>query len=406
MESIFDVVVVGGGPAGSTVSIFLGKMGHKVLLLDKSKFPRDKTCGDAISGKSRGVLRDLGITEIVEAVPHSKVFGVGFSSPDGTYVDIPIPQNYGIDYGYCCKREVFDNLLFQHAKKFATVQEEFEVLDIIKEGEAVVGVKAMDKKTNTEHTFKAKIIVGSDGATSIISRKLGLGEANPDHLCTGVRAYYKGVTGLGKSIELHFVDSLVPGYFWIFPLENGLANVGSVILASDMQNKKMNLSDETLKIINEHPVFKERFKNAQIEGGWKGWNLPLGSIHKKAHGNGWVLLGDAASLIDPFSGEGIGNAMTSGKIAAAAIHKALEAKDYSEKILSEYETNLWQVLGHEFHNSDRMQKIGKKKWLVNMILHKAKRSDWLRKQLSTSLLDQKARKGFSDPLFYIKALLA
>ncbi|MFH1750843.1 MAG: geranylgeranyl reductase family protein [Candidatus Micrarchaeota archaeon] len=406
-DQTFDVIIVGGGPSGSTCSMYLGKMGHKVLLLEKQKFPRDKTCGDAVSGKSRTVLRDLGITDIVESVPHFKVFGVTFSTPDGSEVDIPIPQNRGIDYGYCLPRYVYDNLLFQHAKKFATVIEEFEVTDIIKEGDMVVGVKGIDKATKTEKEFRAKVVTGADGATSVVARKLGLAEPQPEHICGGIRAYYKGVKGLTKSIELHFVESLVPGYFWIFPEADGMANVGAGMLTSDMQKKHVNLRDEMLRIINENPKFKARFEGATlVEGSFKGWNLPMGSIHRKAAGNGFVLLGDAASLIDPFSGEGIGNAMTSGKIAAATMHKALLANDFSEKMLSEYDVNLWKALGRELHNSHKMQRYGRIKWLLNLMIHKAKRSEWLRKELSTTLLDQHARQELSSPLFYLRVLLA
>ncbi len=405
-DDAYDVVIAGGGPGGSTCAAFLGKMGHKVLLLDKQKFPRDKTCGDAISGKSRGVLRDLGITDLVEEVPHAKIFGVTFSSPDGTTVDIPIPQNKGIDYGYCVRREVYDNLLLQYAKKFATVKEECEVTDVIKEGEKVVGLKAKDKIGGAEQVFRGKVIVGADGTNSVVARKLGLSQMDPAHLCAGVRTYYKGVKGVGKSIELHFVDSLIPGYFWIFPLEDGLANVGSGILISDMQQKHVNLKEETIKIIKENPVFKERFADAEMIGDWKGWNLPLGSKHRTAHGEGFVLLGDAAGLIDPFSGEGIGNAMASGKIAAATIHKALTSNDFSAKLLGEYETNVWQLLGRELKNSNRMQKLGKNRWLLNWIMHKTKKSEWLRKEISTTVIDQHAREGFSSPLFYLRVLLA
>ncbi|MEK6953982.1 MAG: geranylgeranyl reductase family protein [Candidatus Micrarchaeota archaeon] len=406
-DSNYDVIIVGGGPGGSTTSAYLGKMGHKVLLLEKAKFPRDKTCGDAVSGKSRGVLRDLGITDIVEGVPHFKVFGVMFSSPDGTTVDIPIPQNRGIDYGYCLPRYVFDNLLFQYAKNLVPTIEEFEVTDVIKEGNQVVGVKGLDKSTGTEKEFRAKIVIGSDGATSIVARKLGLSEPQPQHICAGIRAYYKGIKGLTKSIELHFVDSLVPGYFWIFPEADGMANVGAGILASDMQKKHINLKDEMLRIIKENPRFKDRFEGAQmVEGSIRGWNLPMGSIHRKAAGAGFMLVGDSASLIDPFSGEGIGNAMTAGKIAAATIHKALAANDFSEKMLMEYDANLWKVLGHEFHNSTKMQKYGRMKWLMNLMMHKAQRSEWLRTELSTSLLDQHARQELSSPLFYLRVLLA
>jgi flavin-dependent dehydrogenase len=160
-----------------------------------------------------------------------------------------------------------------------------------------------------------------------------------------------------------------------------------------------------LKLVNEHPMFKERFSSASIVGNVKGWNLPLGSIHKKPYGEGFVLVGDAASLIDPFSGEGIGNAMTSGKLAAATIHKALEANDFSAKMLEEYDKNLWALLGYELRNSEKMQKRGKTQWLVNLVLRKAQKNKELRGYIGSSLVDQHARQGFGSPMFYVRMLL-
>lgn len=407
MENTYDVVVIGGGPGGATTAAYLSKLGHSVLLLDKQKFPRDKTCGDAISGKSRGVLRDLGITDIVEAQPHSKVFGIIFSAPDGTVVDIPIPQDKGVDYGYCCRREVYDNLLFSYVKglKNVTTMEEFEMTDVIKEGNRVVAIKGTDKKTGKEMTFNGKVFVGADGALSMFARKLGYPESDPHHICAGARGYYKGVKGLTTRIELHFVKEAIPGYFWIFPLEDGMANVGIGMLASDVAKHKYNLKDLMLKIISDNPMFKDRFSEAEMVGNIKGWTLPLGSNHKKPYGEGFVLVGDAASLIDPFSGEGIGNAMTSGKIASATIHKALLANDFSEKMLAEYDKNLYALLGYELNNSYKMQKRGKQEWLINLVLRKATKNKELRDYIGSSLIDQHARQGFGSPLFYLSILL-
>jgi geranylgeranyl reductase family protein len=411
METEFDVIVVGAGPAGSTCASFLAKGNAKVLLLDKAVFPRDKTCGDAISGKSLGILRELGLDKEIESLKHGKVFGVTFSSPNGTIADIPFPKNpkkgkYKREggKGYAVRREVYDNFLFQKAKKqVSKTIEGFTVTDVIESEGKVIGVKGTDLNKK-EREFKAKIVVGADGSTSVIARKLGLNEIDFKHHITALRAYYKNIKGLKGTIEIHFVDSLLPGYFWIFPLENNLANVGVGMITKDIRDKSLDLRQAMFDVIQNHPLFKERFKEAKMVSPVKGWTLPLGSKHRKVHGNGFVLLGDAASLIDPFSGEGIGNAMTSAKIASKVILKALEKKDYSAETLSEYEKNLRNELDAELKTSYMLQKIGRIKFLLNFVIGKAATKKKVSDAISGMLANEEAKKEFISPWFFLKLL--
>lgn len=398
----YDVIVVGGGPGGSTTAALLGKKGRKVLLLEKAAFPRDKTCGDAISGKSMRVLRELGLNREVEKNPHGKISGVIFSSPNGKSVQIDFPQSSDRGApGYCCRREIFDNMLFQHAKKYATVMENTAVAEMLVENGAVVGVK-----TQSGQEFRAKVVVGADGAQSVVARKTGAVEIPKEHHCTALRVYYKNIKNLTPNIELHFVNSILPGYFWIFPLEDGIANVGIGMVTKDMQDKKINIQKSMFDAIQNDPLFKDRFAGAETMGPVKGWTLPFGSYHRKPYGNGYVLVGDAASLIDPFTGEGIGNAMTSGLIASQVIDEALSAGDVSEKKLREYDERLWHEIGDELKTSKSLQNMGKHKLLLNLVVGKAASSPRVREQISGMLSNEKSKKQFTGPLFYLKLLFS
>ena len=400
MQKTYDVIVAGAGPGGSTCAAFLGNAGRKVLLLDRAKFPRDKTCGDAISGSLR-TQEKLNLTPVVKKNPHAVIRRVIFSSPNGKELDVKFS---GI--GYTCRRQVYDNIIFQKAKKHADVIEEFTVTGLIKEDGYVKGITGKDKKGAVKE-FRANVIVGADGAQSVVARETGCLDLDPKHTITAVRAYYGGVKGMKDQIELHFVNDIIPGYFWIFAMEDGNANVGLGMVVSDFKKKKWKMTDKMFEIVEKNPLFRERFKDAKLEkGSVKGWTLPVGSKRRKARGNGFVLIGDAAGLIDPFTGEGISNAMKSGEIAAGWIDKALEAGDFSDGFLRQYEDNIWGLLGKRLMRHYRMQKLGKRKFLVNLIVNKASKSKQIYDTLRVMVDNTEERKGLTNPLFYLKLLFA
>ena len=412
----FDAIVVGGGPGGSTTATFLARDGHRVLLLDKATFPRDKVCGDAISGKSASVLREMGIIDQVENAPHAIAEGVLFSGPKGDLVQIPFPRdidptgiknskkyNY-VTAGYVQRRVVYDNILFQHAKqqKSVTTIENADVKDVLFEGARAVGVKLGDGRE-----FRAPLVIGADGALSVVAQKVGAFERDHDHWIGAFRVYYEGVTGMTNDIEIHFVDGLIPGYFWIFPLDNGLANVGSGMIETDLRDPKKNIKliEDTYRIMAEHPMFKERFANAkEVPGTRRGWILPLGSKHRAIAGNGWMLVGDAAALIDPFSGEGIGNAMVSGRLAAAQATKALAARNFSKQTLLPYEAAVRAELDRELQMSYKLQKLGRHTWLLNFVLRRAAKSQRVRDTISSMLADREKKENFGSFFFYLRLL--
>src|SRR3989344_9185689 len=168
----YDVIIVGGGPSGSSPALFLAKEGVKnVLLVDKAKFPRDKICGDAFSEKSMGIAKELGIVSDYDKAPHEPVYGVLFSSPKGTIVDIPFPgseDRKNSKPGFCMRRINTDNVLFQNAKKAVDTIEGFTTTDLIWENGAVKGIKGKQEGKDIE--IRAKIVVGADGTSSAIAQ--------------------------------------------------------------------------------------------------------------------------------------------------------------------------------------------------------------------------------------------
>lgn len=404
-NSLYDAIVVGGGPGGSTCAAYLGKAGRRVLLVEKEHFPRDKTCGDAISGKSMTVLRELGLDKAVEQADHGAVTGVLFSSPNGKAVRIPLKKNEGeLDKSYTCRRLVYDNVLFSNAKKHAEVLEGATATGAIVENGNVVGVRVRTK--DAEREIRAKMVIGADGVGSILNKFAGGHEVDPAHTCIAYRAYYSGITGMQDALEIHFVKSIMPGYFWIFPLENGIANVGVGMVMEDMKKKGTNLQKAMEEMLAANPLFKERFANAKMVSPMKAWSLPFGSKRRRGCANGLLLVGDAFGLVDPFSGEGIGNAMLTGKLAAKVANEALAAGDVSEEFLKKYENEVWAAVGAELDTSYKMQKAGKLEWLLDFVVSKAAKSDKARDAIAGTFKNEEAKVGYSSPLFYIKLLLS
>ena len=404
-EILYDVIIVGGGPGGTSAASFLGMKGKKVLLLEKEAWPRDKTCGDALSGKSVEILNELGLSEQLEKADHSVVTGLTFSSPNGTLVKIPFNvSSKDISKGYVSRRMVSDYIMWQSAKKHCDAHDGMSVTALVKDNNKIVGVKAKGKD-GVEREFRGKIIIGADGVSSLVAREIRGTEVDPDHTCIAYRAYYSGITGMDQSLEIHFVKSCMPGYFWIFPLENGLANVGVGMVMSDMKKGNVNLQKAMLDAIAQNPLFKDRFANAKLVSPIKAWTLPFGSKKRKVHDDNVMLIGDAAGLVDPFSGEGQGNALLSGKLAAGVAAEALDANDTSAAFLAKYDTLLWNAVWNELQSSYNMQKLGRIEWLLNFVIGKAAKSPKAREAIAGTFTSKESRNEYSSPLFYVKLLL-
>jgi len=397
----FDAIVVGAGPSGSSCAALLSSAGASVLLIDKQRFPRDKVCGDAIGGKALNVISRLGLEPSLKEKGFMRSSGVVFSSPNGSEVEIPLEADgKKMSGGFVCRRADFDSMVFSHAKKSCSTLEGTEVADVIFDGGKAVGVRA---KGGEE--YFAKLVVGADGANSVVARKTGCFSFHPQHACSAVRGYYSGVRGLRRNIEIHFLPECMPGYFWIFPLSSHEANVGVGMLLSDIAKRKLNLSLLLGECMKDRR-FSGRFDSARLQGEIKGWVLPLASAKRRCAGNGFILLGDAASLIDPFSGEGVGNGMKSAAIAADTLAGALKKSEISESDCLAYEHALWKEIGADVQTSYTLQRLGAHAFLLDFVIGKARKSVWLRNELAGMIASREAKKKAAGPLFYLRALFA
>ncbi len=406
-----NVAIVGAGPAGASTSIFLAKKGIKHIIFDKEDFPRDKICGDGLSGKVVSVLEDMNPALLHKLYAKPDTFlgswGVYFAAPNGRGVNIPFRLNgrpVEQPPGFVARRIDFDHFLVQNIdNRMANPRFNCEIVSIERRPEGVVLTFRQEGEIKT---VLAQMVVGAGGDRCPVNKTLTSYKLAPDHYYAGLRAYYKNVSGMqdGNFIELHFLDEVLPGYFWIFPLPNNMANVGIGMLSRDIRRKRVNLREIMLKAIKENPTIRHRFKQAEEVDGVKGWGLPLASQKRPLSGERFVLVGDAGSLIDPFTGEGIGNAMFSAQIAADVIARAVEHNDYSAALLKEYDRLLYDRLWDEIHLSYRIQRLVQHRWLFNFVINRLNSNKKLMDTFSLMFNDLDMREKLKSPLFYLRLL--
>jgi geranylgeranyl reductase family protein len=408
-----DIVIVGAGPAGCATSLFLGQKGIPHTIIDKQTFPRDKICGDALSGKTVYVLNKLNPRIISDFASDEQSFidswGVKFVAPNGKSIDIPFKSDKStsdLPPGFIAKRIDFDYELFKRLDtNFAQIHQQTELISINRTGKTFA--LQCKSPSGTIEINDVKLLIGAEGDRSVVAKQLTNIRKENNHYCAGIRAYYEGVTEMHNQnfIELHFLEELLPGYFWIFPLPNGQANVGAGMLSDTVSKKRINLKEDMLRAIANNPNIKHRFANATMIDKIHGWGLPLGSKKRQLCGDGFLLTGDAGSLIDPFTGEGIGNALYSGMMAADTIEDALKQNNYDHAFLKKYEIAFYDRQWDELKLSHTMQKLCKFPWLFNFVVNKAHKNKALRETISCMFEDLDLRAKLRNPFFYFKLLI-
>ena len=427
----FDIIVVGGGPGGSAAAAYAAMRGDRVLLIEKEVWPRDKTCGDAVGGKSLRHVKELGVKEMIEDTPHFRVTGMMFSSPNGQNVTIALPKDdvERKEAGYALPRIQFDYMMFQRATELVLsaggkVVQGTKVIDVLHDSVPISRITGVTIEGDSTTTHCAPLVIGAGGyrcpvAQTVVEDLNGEIMRDDDHYCGAYREYWTGVKDVGDeegAIELHFVDDVIPGYWWIFPVQKGMVNVGiGMVISEQRKQKGMRKSLKKLQhhLINEHPLFKERFAEAKmVEGSGKGWQLPFGSPRKGkaiqprlSAMAGAMCIGDAASLVDPFSGEGIGNALLSAKLAIGLFDPSKHKDGFPQEMAEQYMVELWGALGPELTNSYKIQKIVRRRRLMNLFVKKAAKRPALQDALTDALASKDAQKKLHSPLWLARNIL-
>jgi len=344
--SSYDALVIGAGPAGAASAFWLAEQGHSVLLVERKRFPRDKTCGDGLTPRAVRQLEDMGLAERLR--DFQRFDGLRSLAHDIT-LELPWPEHPELpSYGYVVRRRDLDEMVANQAVKAgATLRMATEAVEPLVEGGIVRGAVVKDKESGTLDAVQAKYVVVADGANSRFGRALGTSRDRSYPMGLAVRGYYQSPLHTDPWIESHLdirdkFGNWLPGYGWIFPVGDGTVNVGVGLLSTFAGWKEVNTSHLMNAFVAAAP---ERWGITPESAcsPHTGGRLPTaGSVGPKV-GPTWIVVGDAAGSINPFNGEGISLAYETGRLGAEAVDLALRTND--GMALGHYERQLAATYG-------------------------------------------------------------
>jgi len=336
-------------------------------------FPRDKSCGDGVAPHAVDMLRDMGVSFDQFAGPARKTYGGLISGPDGRSfrAEPPLGSDGARLESWIVPRAELDAHVARAAVRAgASLREGVTVTGLLRERGRVGGVEIQDG-AGTSHV-PARVVIGADGAHSVIAKSLGLRENGPRHIGYALRGYFDDVDGLRDDMEIHYYDrELLPGYGWVFPTGERSANVGVGVYFGELRRTGRKLRDILNDFIGSAPAVAARFRHARPVGRAIGWPLPVSSARRRTVFDGVMLAGDAASLVDPLTGEGIYTALVSGRSAARSALAALRDGDVSAYALRSHEREWREKVGGYLGAGRVLKNLAKSAWLFNVVVRRA-----------------------------------
>ena len=389
-DQLWDVVIVGAGPAGAIAAFHLAARHHRVLLLDRKKFPREKVCGDGLLPDALRCLDAIGVGKIVREAGHKISTSVLFS-PSG--YETEIPGEY-----LTIKRSMLDMIVAKQAVEMGAVFACSQVQRLVIEPDGLLSflIQGIDKK------FRARIGIIATGVDLSLFSKLNW-SARKRPSGVGMRCYVHSSLALDRlviSFDMHD-QFTVFGYGWIFPMQDHQYNVGCGMLSPDRVRKRtINLKNKFEMFIESFPLARELMQQSDratalraaalrydFEGAYPFVNGPI------------VAVGETIGTTLPFLGEGIGKAMESGQLAANVISKALKSDDLS--ILSQYTQKIESEFKTRYYGYRLAERWLARSWLNDFILNRFGSSKFAQETLAGII----AEKNNPRDIFSIKGIL-
>lgn len=333
MSEPLDCIVIGGGPAGSTVSTILADFRRRVILLEKSRFPRHHI-GESLMPQTYWTFKRIGMLEKLQRSDFTSKESVQFVSSTGQesqpyYFPDRDPNEWSVTWQV--KRDRFDKMMLDNAREHGVeVHENAPVKEVLFEGTRAVGVRAT--VDDQARDIRAKVVIDATGVNALLSKQLGIREGEPDLRNAAIYAYWKGARrdegrNAGATLVIYTPDK--QGWFWSIPLENDVTSIGVV---GKPQFLITGRGDDPLAILEEEiartPGIRRRVENAErVSHAYVTSDFTYRA--RRIAGDGWVLCGDAFGFLDPIYSSGVLLALKMGELTADTVHEALKENDLS-----------------------------------------------------------------------------
>jgi geranylgeranyl reductase family protein len=365
-DEIFDVLIVGAGPAGSTAALHLAGKGHRVLLLDREQFPREKICGDGLISDSIRALERAGLIDVVRQVGHAVSVITTFSpsrvelNTEGEFITL--------------KRRALDALIARKAGARGALFCRGKVTGLGVESDGTVAATL-----ESGQTVRARVGVVATGARLDLLQPHNMVQ-QPRLGAVAMRCYVRSTYQLDRMI-VSSDRSIVPGYAWIFPMGNGEYNLGCGFSYRFKKKKTPSLHEVFRTFTEQFPIARDLMSKSKMTSPLRGAPLRWGLKGVNPVGPGNLLaIGETIATTYQMTGEGIGKAMESGEIAAEVIHQALESNDFSR--LSRYPERLKQELEPRYLGYKIGERWMSRPWLADFMARRAQKSKFLRDSMA------------------------
>jgi len=342
---IYDVLVIGGGPAGTTVASFLAEKGRKVCLLEKAHHPRFHV-GESLLPANMPILEKLGVLELVDAIGLKK-YAAEFNS-----LETPLNQdtfyfskatNSKQDFAYQVKRAEFDTLLFKNCQKKGVITQEGMTVTHVDLETPIKNITALDEQ-GEQHSFQANYVIDASGRDTALAQQLKIKQKNAQHNMAAIYAHFSGVSRKTDKDEGNLsLFWFQHGWIWLIPLKDGTTSIGAVCWPDYLKTRNSSLEDFLLETLHLIPDMSTRIQSAQrINKVQATANYSYSST--EMYGEGYLLIGDAYAFVDPVFSSGIYLAMQSAMQAADMVDELLNQPDNKQQLLKQFEHAVHQEI--------------------------------------------------------------
>lgn len=354
--SDFEVIIVGGRPAGASLAARLGTYGIRTLVVERTAFPSAPAVSiPFVLSHTMALLDEIGADEAAYAQNTPRMYRFVLEFKDLFRVALPMSEREGRNYLYTVDRSQFDTTLWSRLASYETVEqkERWTMLDVLKEGDRVVGVVVKDEQ-GRQHKLTASCLVGADGRYSSVARKVGapVTESRTDVTTAVYFAYWEGVAPYDETGEpLPHIHTSVDGFTYVFmPTSNGRVGVVAQGQFDLYRNLSGTCLEKYLGLLKAHPYVWRRLQNARRVSDLRGIKR-MGNLFRQPVGPGWALVGDAYHQKDSIDAQGIYDALIGSKFLAYALNAWLREGQSEEEAMAEYGRKIYGHLKPMFEST-------------------------------------------------------